>query len=228
MPIATIPKSERRSISRPARRWKPACASRISPTPMPCPSSPRLESDDPHDRGRGARTPASPPGPPEVPVPPVVEMPPPPRTALASRYRQPHRTARHGAGEIRARDVGPITRFGGESSLDGVHAGSADHLSAAPAGDRDGLPAPSAPPIWISARSGLQAAASRANSSPGFSSGASCLPSSAWAHGGRIHRAADDGGRARHQRCQSAGKHGSRRISTAMTTAPRRPRQATP
>ncbi|MBC2802082.1 regulator [Rhizobium ruizarguesonis] len=67
--------------------------------------------------------------PPEVPVPPVVEMP-------APRVHQAQVDEFDGpmvSGETRAPDVAP--NRGGESSLDDVHAGSADHLAAAPVGE---------------------------------------------------------------------------------------------
>lgn len=71
--------------------------------------------------------------PPEVPVPPVVEMPAPPvhRGDVAdidSLIDSPV-----AAGEVRAPEV--VMRRADEASLDGVHAGNADHLSAAPAAE---------------------------------------------------------------------------------------------
>ncbi|MFW8602764.1 regulator [Rhizobium leguminosarum] len=67
--------------------------------------------------------------PPEVPVPPVVEMPPPPvHQAGVDEFDGPMVS-----GETRAPDVAP--NRGDESSLDDVHAGSADHLAAAPVGE---------------------------------------------------------------------------------------------
>ncbi|MGR9447732.1 regulator [Rhizobium leguminosarum] len=67
--------------------------------------------------------------PPEVPVPPVVEMPAPPaHQAEVDQFDGPMV-----AGETRAPDVAP--NRGDESSLDDVHAGSADHLAAAPVGE---------------------------------------------------------------------------------------------
>ncbi len=67
--------------------------------------------------------------PPEVPVPPVVEMPAPPvHQAQADEFDGPMVS-----GETRAPDVAP--NRGDESSLDDVHAGSADHLAAAPVGE---------------------------------------------------------------------------------------------
>ncbi|MGO7353240.1 regulator [Rhizobium ruizarguesonis] len=67
--------------------------------------------------------------PPEVPVPPVVEMPAPPvHQAQVDEFDGPMVS-----GETRAPDVAP--NRGGESSLDDVHAGSADHLAAAPVGE---------------------------------------------------------------------------------------------
>jgi hypothetical protein len=63
-------------------------------------------------------------GPPEVSVPPVVEIPPP----AAHRAREDADSPAIG-GETRAH-VGPDPRFGDESSLAAVHAGSADHLGA--------------------------------------------------------------------------------------------------
>ncbi|MGR9161891.1 regulator [Rhizobium leguminosarum] len=67
--------------------------------------------------------------PPEVPVPPVVEMPAPPvHQAEVDQFDGPMVS-----GETRAPDVAP--NRGDESSLDDVHAGSADHLAAAPVGE---------------------------------------------------------------------------------------------
>ncbi len=67
--------------------------------------------------------------PPEVPVPPVVEMPAPPvHQAEIDQFDGPMVS-----GETRAPDVAPSR--GDESSLDDVHAGSADHLAAAPVGE---------------------------------------------------------------------------------------------
>ncbi|TAZ76440.1 regulator [Rhizobium ruizarguesonis] len=67
--------------------------------------------------------------PPEVPVPPVVEMPAPPvHQAQVDEFDGPMVS-----GETRAPDVAP--NRGDESSLDDVHAGSADHLAAAPVGE---------------------------------------------------------------------------------------------
>ncbi|MGR9343180.1 regulator [Rhizobium leguminosarum] len=67
--------------------------------------------------------------PPEVPVPPVVEMPAPPvHQAEVDQFDGPMVS-----GETRAPDVAP--NRGDESSLDDVHAGSADHLAAAPIGE---------------------------------------------------------------------------------------------
>ncbi|MGR9154858.1 regulator [Rhizobium leguminosarum] len=67
--------------------------------------------------------------PPEVPVPPEVEMPAPPvHQAEVDQFDGPMV-----AGETRAPDVAPSR--GDESSLDDVHAGSADHLAAAPVGE---------------------------------------------------------------------------------------------
>ncbi|MHC2363285.1 regulator [Rhizobium leguminosarum] len=67
--------------------------------------------------------------PPEVPVPPVVEMPAPPvHQAEIDQFDGPMVS-----GETRAPDVAPGR--GDESSLDDVHAGSADHLAAAPVGE---------------------------------------------------------------------------------------------
>ncbi|NEI98386.1 regulator [Rhizobium ruizarguesonis] len=67
--------------------------------------------------------------PPEVPVPPVVEMPAPPvHQAQVDEFDGPTVS-----GETRAPDVAP--NRGDESSLDDVHAGSADHLAAAPVGE---------------------------------------------------------------------------------------------
>ncbi|TAX48923.1 regulator [Rhizobium leguminosarum] len=67
--------------------------------------------------------------PPEVPVPPVVEMPAPPvHQAEVDQFDGPMVS-----GETRAPDVAPSR--GDESSLDDVHAGSADHLAAAPVGE---------------------------------------------------------------------------------------------
>ncbi|MHC2457240.1 hypothetical protein ACVMIX_003881 [Rhizobium leguminosarum] len=67
--------------------------------------------------------------PPEVPVPPVVEMPAPPvHQAEVDQFDGPMV-----AGETRTPDVAPSR--GDESSLDDVHAGSADHLAAAPVGE---------------------------------------------------------------------------------------------
>ncbi|MGO7401951.1 regulator [Rhizobium ruizarguesonis] len=67
--------------------------------------------------------------PPEVPVPPVVEMPAPPvHQAQVDEFDGPMVS-----GETRSPDVAP--NRGDESSLDDVHAGSADHLAAAPVGE---------------------------------------------------------------------------------------------
>ncbi|MGO6789870.1 regulator [Rhizobium ruizarguesonis] len=67
--------------------------------------------------------------PPEVPVPPVVEMPAPPvHQAQVDEFDGPMVS-----GETRAPNVAP--NRGDESSLDDVHAGSADHLAAAPVGE---------------------------------------------------------------------------------------------
>ncbi|MGR9230141.1 regulator [Rhizobium leguminosarum] len=67
--------------------------------------------------------------PPEVPVPPVVEMPAPPvHQAEVDQFDGPMVS-----GETRAPEVAP--NRGDESSLDDVHAGSADHLAAAPVGE---------------------------------------------------------------------------------------------
>ncbi|MGR9244397.1 regulator [Rhizobium leguminosarum] len=66
--------------------------------------------------------------PPEVPVPPVVEMPAPPvHQAESDSFDGPVVS-----GETRAPEV---MHRGDESSLDDVHAGSADHLAAAPVGE---------------------------------------------------------------------------------------------
>ena len=66
--------------------------------------------------------------PPEVPVPPVVEMPAPPvHQAEADAFDGPVVS-----GETRAPE---LMHRGDESSLDDVHAGSADHLAAAPIGE---------------------------------------------------------------------------------------------
>ncbi|CAK06032.1 regulator [Rhizobium leguminosarum] len=67
--------------------------------------------------------------PPEVPVPPVVEMPAPPvHQADVDQFDGPAVS-----GETRAAEV--VQRRGDESSLDDVHAGSTDHLAAAPVGE---------------------------------------------------------------------------------------------
>ncbi|WP_106797094.1 regulator [Rhizobium sp. H4] len=71
--------------------------------------------------------------PPEVPVPPVVEMPPPPVhrgdvTDIGSLIDSPV-----AAGEARSPEV--VMHRSDESRLDNVHAGNADHLAAAPAGE---------------------------------------------------------------------------------------------
>ncbi|MGO7115306.1 regulator [Rhizobium johnstonii] len=67
--------------------------------------------------------------PPEVPVPPVVEMPAPPvHQTGVDEFDGPAVS-----GETRASEV--VHRRGDESSLDDVHAGSTDHLAAAPVGE---------------------------------------------------------------------------------------------
>ncbi|MGO8388803.1 regulator, partial [Rhizobium johnstonii] len=67
--------------------------------------------------------------PPEVPVPPVVEMPAPPvHQTDVDQFDGPAV-----AGETRAAEV--VQRRCDESSLDDGHAGSTDHLAAAPVGE---------------------------------------------------------------------------------------------
>lgn len=141
--------------------------------------------------------------PPEVPVPPVVEMPAPPvHQAQVDEFDGPMVS-----GETRAPNVAP--NRGDESSLDDVHAGSADHLAAAPVGEERLARGQRATNMDFRP----ERAAGRRKPRKFFETARLVRAAGLHRHRrlvGAYIGPADDGGRTRHQRRQSAGKHPAR------------------